>query len=223
MFQNSKLLILIVVFIFLYEKILFFEIPKKNFPQQSERVKLPAQKWRIESEGYFINVSVSTISLAAEKKCKKELNSLIIYNSTNECLTRLTPIIKTEFNFLSKDLIKKKISMLSKKQMSILKSVINILKKKEILCVRRCANGTTFKNVKEKMENYLKEIIRTNFRKIKKKTKTYCAKTLKYLKNKDYESYLFLLENISILNKNFPLNLILYLQVEGKLTEEIIG
>jgi hypothetical protein len=123
MFQNSKLLILIVVFIFLYEKILFFEIPKKNFPQQSERVKLPAQKLRIESEGYFINVSVSTISLAAEKKCKKELNSLI-YNSTNECLTPLTPIIKTEFNFLSKDLIKKKISMLSKKQMSILKSVI---------------------------------------------------------------------------------------------------
>jgi len=134
MFQNSKLLILIVVFIFLYEKILFFEIPKKNFPQQSERVKLPAQKWRIESEGYFINVSVSTISLAAEKKCKKELNSLIIYNSTNECLTRLTPIIKTEFNFLSKDLIKKKISMLSKKQMSILKSVINILKKRNIMC-----------------------------------------------------------------------------------------
>jgi len=114
MFQNSKLLILIVVFIFLYEKILFFEIPQKNFPQQSERVKLPAQKLRIESKGYFINVSVSTISLAAEKKCKKELNSLIIYNSTNECLTRLTPIIKTEFNFLSKDLIKKKISMLSK-------------------------------------------------------------------------------------------------------------
>jgi len=99
--KNSKFLFLIIFFIIYCRKNDRFFTTKKTFIQKSEWIKLPNPKSKMASGEYFITLSVSSISsVTVEKKGKKELISLIY-----EYFTGLTFVIKTEFDFLLKDLI----------------------------------------------------------------------------------------------------------------------
>ncbi len=103
-----KIFFIILIFIFC-EKLDFSCAQKISQTKEPNWVKLPTKKLGIGSEGYFTTVSVSQNSLRdAEEKCKEELNALI-YNLTSEYLSRLNPPVKTEFDFILKDLIEKEI------------------------------------------------------------------------------------------------------------------
>lgn len=60
-----------------------------------------------------------------------------------------------------------------------------------------------FFDLKGEIRKYLKDAIKTIFRKVEKKTKAYYNDDLKYFINKDYQNSLSFLENNSILNKDF--------------------
>ncbi|MCS7250625.1 MAG: hypothetical protein N2323_03090 [candidate division WOR-3 bacterium] len=72
------------------------------------------------------------------------------------------------------------------------------------------------------IESYLERELTNTLPKIEEKIKVYYADALKYFENKDYQSTLTLLENIHILNKDFPACLILYLRTKGSLEGEVI-
>jgi len=120
--KNSKFLFLIIFFIIYCEKNDLFFTTKKTFTQKSEWIKLPNPKSEMASRKYFITVSVSPISsVAVERKGEKELISLIY-----GYLTGLTPAIKTEFDFLLKDLTKEKGTDVIQRQNNTWKFVINM-------------------------------------------------------------------------------------------------
>lgn len=104
----KKILFIVLILIFC-ERLDFSCAQKISQTKEPNWVKLPTKKLGIGSEGYFTTVSVSQISLSdAEAKCKEELNALI-YNLTSEYLSRLNPPVKTEFDFILKDLVEKEI------------------------------------------------------------------------------------------------------------------
>ncbi|MEO0088315.1 MAG: hypothetical protein ABIK77_05320 [candidate division WOR-3 bacterium] len=76
--------------------------------------------------------------------------------------------------------------------------------------------------LKRGIESYLEKELKNILPKIEEKTKIYYADALKYFENKDYKSTVILLENLHILNKDFPAGLVLYLRAKGNLTGEII-
>ncbi|MEO0089126.1 MAG: hypothetical protein ABIK56_01165 [candidate division WOR-3 bacterium] len=105
--------VFLIIFLFLLfifcERLDFSCAQRTSQIKEPDWIKLPTKKLGIGSEGYFTTVSVSQTSLNdAEAKCKEELNALI-YNLTSEYLSRLNPPIKTEFDFILKDLVVKEI------------------------------------------------------------------------------------------------------------------
>lgn len=351
--------IFFIIFFFIFcERANFSCAPKTFQTKEPSWIKLPTKKLGIGSEGYFTTVSVSQTSLSdAETKCKEELNALL-YNLTDEYLNRLNPPIKTEFDFLLKDLLEKEIKKVinkasdyfevrdkyenrrekkyyilggiqSERLLKMLnedlakiyeeESLINFLKEnretyrvrvssdyyeeiksilesndfiidneryfaqiigtpsyetvsklaslggplwtikaKYIIYIKdkkgkvigkiSSSEGKGVSNSKEEaqrkalseisinvkklndylpelkvgIEDYLERELTNTLPKIEEKTKIYYTDALKYFENKDYLSTLALLENIHILNKDFPAILILYLRAKGSLEGEII-